>query len=116
VVFVALSGLEGLQEVSSRVINISLLKLQCLCLGMCWVKNDSFFVSLESLNVGLESFNRLILSSVVNSNSNRSGECDTDLGCFEFIKGETSSNSLFLVVPIRGASDSWSKGFSGSWE
>lgn len=118
VVLSVLSGLEGLEGFSGGIIDISLLESSGFVLGIrvSGVEDDSFLVSLKSLDVSLEDFNRLILSSVVDRNANRSGEGNTDLGSLELVEGETSSDSLSLIVPIRGASDSRSKGFSGSGE
>ena len=73
---VLLFSLSRLQFLSSWVWNLTLLWL----ISSSWEKNQLALVGFKSLHVGLKSFLRGVLSSVINSYSNSSGKLSADFG------------------------------------
>lgn len=68
----------------------------------------------ESLDVDLEGFDGFILSSMINSDADASGESSTETSTFELLKGEASADSLSSVVSLCACSDGRSEEFDGS--
>jgi len=79
-------------------------------------EDQSFLIGEESLDVSLERVDRLVLSSVVNRDTDRSSEGNTELGSLDFFKGETSTSSLSLVMLLSAASDNGSQSINRSGE
>lgn len=82
-------GLSRLELVSGRVSDVTLLGL----VGSSREEDKLASVAFKSLHIQLETFLRGVLSSVVNSNADGSGEQGADLGLGELLKGETLSVS-----------------------
>jgi hypothetical protein len=55
---------------------------------MSGVQDEFADVGLESVSIQIEGFLRAILAAMVNSDTDRSSEGDSETSCLDFIKGE----------------------------
>jgi len=102
----------GLELVSSGVGDISLLGL----VGSSGEEDQLALVAFKSLHVQLKTFLRCVVSSVVNSDANSSGESRADLGLGELLEGEASSVSNLGRIPSGHTVDEGSQKLNRSGE
>ena len=79
----------GLELVSGRISNVTLLGL----VSSSWEEDQLALVAFKSLHVQLKSLLISVVSSMVNSDADGSGEGRADLGLGELLERETSSVS-----------------------
>lgn len=72
-------------------------------------KNEFRSVGLEALNVGSESWYRVVDTAVVDGDTDCTGEGGGDLCSLQLLQGETPASSNTTVVLDGGASDNWSQ-------
>ena len=80
-----------------------------------WEDDELFEISLKSSNVGLEAFDAFISSSVIDGDTNGSGEVFIEAGLFDFFESEASTQSGSHVVSLSLTSNRWSQCFQWSW-
>jgi hypothetical protein len=107
-----MSGGSRFKLLGSSVINKTLLGL-VLPSGE---DNELALVGVESCNVELELFLTGGGSSVINGDTNRSGEGGGQTSTLQFLKGETTTVADFAGVLAGGLGNNRAERLNGSWE
>ncbi len=94
-----------LELISGGVVDLSLL----WCISSSWEKNKLGLILGQSLNVGGHGVGILVMSSVVNSDSNGSSEGLGQTGLTEFLKREASTELDFVCISSSLTKYNWSK-------
>jgi len=102
----------GLELLSGGVGDFSLLWLTC----NAWPEDELRLVSGQSLNIELHGGVVTVGSSVINTDSNSSGEARANSCCLELEKRETTAVSNFACIPLGLGRNNWSQLLDGSWE
>ena len=84
-------------------------------LFISWEKDELVDVSKKSVLVEFQGFLVSIFSSVIDGDSDGSGELNTETSGLDFSEGESSTESGSVIISDGLASDSGSEGFNGSW-
>jgi len=103
-----------LELVSSRVVDQTL--LDNVASFFVWEKNKFRLVIIQPLDVSSLSFSILVMSSVINSNSDGLREGHGQTSVFQLSNGETSANLNLCIVSFCLTHDNWSKLTNRSWE
>jgi hypothetical protein len=101
-----------LELISGGVVDLSLL----WSVSSLWEKNELGLILVQSFNVGGHGVGILVMSSVVNSDSNGSSESLGQTGLTEFLKREASTELDFVCISSSLPEYNWSKlaNWSGS--
>lgn len=103
-----------MEEYLGGVVEDARLGLGDGALFMSGEKDELAEVATEALLVEVELLLGFVLSSVVDGDADGLGELDSETDCFDFGKGESSSESGSVVVPDGLAPDGGSKSIEGS--
>jgi len=106
------SGSCGLELVGSGVVDLSLLRLAFNTRP----EDELILVSVQSLNIELKGIIVAVGSSVVNADSDSSGEAGAKSGGFELEESETTAVSNFACIPTSLGGNDGSQLLDGSWE